>query len=227
MNKFEDFVIDSPYQNTESDKEGIAKASPNGNHKEDWASNHLDDYKKHLRDYLREKQHSRCAYCRLRIHENEATAEIEHIVPKDKKPEWMYDAFNLCLSCKLCNTKKGHVKKIIVDDNVVSLPKDSKSYLLIHPYLDHYSEHIEFVEKVLYKGLTEKGRYTIKLCNLNRYELAVERADQAIIHDASSYGGLMLALVDENHKILVDKVDRLMEGIRKRIKEYKELNGIN
>lgn len=222
MEKIEDFIINEPYQKTHEDERDISKASPHGYHKEDWTSSHLDGFKNRLRDHLREQQHRRCAYCRLRIHENEATAEIDHIVPKDKKPLWMYDTFNLCLSCKLCNTKKGHSKKIVENDNMTSVPQNSDAYLIVHPYLDQYSEHIELVDDMLYKGVSDKGKYTIELCGLNRYQLAEARAEQIIIHDSSRYVKLMLALVDDDHRILVDNIDKLIENIKKIIKEYRE-----
>lgn len=224
MNQIEDFIIDEPYQKTSEDNDCISKASPHACHKKDWTSPHLDGFKNNLREYLRQQQHRRCAYCRLRFHETEATAEIEHIVPKDKKPDWMYETFNLCLSCKMCNTKKGHTKPIIRDESAHYLPKLSDDYLIVHPYLDKYSQHIELVDDILYKGVTEKGKYTIKVCELNRFMLAAERVEQKIIHDAKFYIKFMLAMVDDNHRILVDNIEKFIEYIKERIEEYKEQN---
>lgn len=224
MNRFEDFVIDQPYQKNGSDLACISAASPNGNHSGDWESHYLETFKTNIREYLRKKQNGRCAYCRLRIHDNEAQAEIEHIVPKQKKAEWMYDTFNLCLSCKSCNTKKGYQKEIIEDNEVTQLPRDSSSYLIIHPYLDQYSQHIELVEEVLYKGLTDKGRYTIELCKLNRFELAAARAEGVIEHDSTLYSKWMLLLVNEENQRLIDNVDKLIKRISELIDEYKELH---
>ena len=227
MNKLEDFIIDAPYQKTEEDRACIAAVSPRVNRKEDWEDKCLNEFKSNLRDYLWDKQNGRCAYCRIRIHDSEASPEIEHIVPKDKKADWMYEPFNLCLSCKMCNTKKGHTKRIVVDESVTQLPMDSDSYLLIHPYLDRYSEHIELVEDVLYKGLTEKGRYTIDLCKLNRFQLAAARADEKIRQESSAYAKLMLTLVNVEHKTLVDNIDKFIKRIKECIDEYKEINRLN
>ena len=227
MNRLEDFIIDTPYQKTDDDRACIAAVSPGENRAEDWKDRRLNGFKSSLREYLSVKQHSRCAYCRLRIHDNEASPEIEHIVPKDKKADWMYEPFNLCLSCKMCNTKKGHTKQIVVDESVTQLPTDATSYLLIHPYLDRYSEHIELVEDVLYKGVTEKGKYTIELCKLNRFELAATRADEKIRHKSSAYTKLMLTLVNVEHKTLVDNIDKFIKRIKECIDEYKEIKRLN
>ena len=107
MNKFEDFIIDKPYQLTAEDEEAIKKASPNEKDGDHWTKSCLDGFKRHIKDYLKKNQNECCAYCRMELHENEASPEIEHIVPKDLKADWMYTPLNLCLSCKLCNTKKG------------------------------------------------------------------------------------------------------------------------
>ena len=88
MNKIEDFIIEEPYKLTEEDLLAIQKASPNIKIGNQWKKQDLKYFKKRLRDYLVKKQHDKCAYCRLDLNDNVATPEIDHIVSKDKKPEW-------------------------------------------------------------------------------------------------------------------------------------------
>lgn len=215
-----DFIISEEYVKSDVDNEAIKKASPLGNNHTDWKKPCLSNFKTNLREYLRPCQNNCCAYCRMRLHANEATPEIDHIIPKKLKPEWMYEPFNLCLSCKLCNTKKGHKKKTLVDNDITELPKNSESYLFVHPHIDKYSEHIELVGGILYRGITEKGRYTIELCNLDRYELAAERAAELIRHGQSFYEELFLVLVDRDHVQLIDQEDKFLKQIKEAIEEY-------
>lgn len=224
MNKLEDFKIVRPYTLTADDVNAIHLASPGVNDKDDWAKPELDGMKERLREYLREQQNGRCAYCRLKLHENVATSEIEHIVPKSKKPQWMYEPFNLCLSCKLCNSIKGYRKKILENraDSASTLPRSSSDYKWIHPYLDIYSEHIELVDGVLYRGKTKKGKYTIWLCGLDRYQVAAERADVLISRNVNNYVRIMLLISNPDNAQYVKNIDVLKERIERMIEEYME-----
>jgi uncharacterized protein (TIGR02646 family) len=225
MNEFEDFIIDSPYELTDSDKLAICQASPDCISYKDWEKTCLADFKKRIRTYYQQKQHRRCAYCRTKVRESQASAEVEHIVPKSKKEKWMYETFNMCYSCKLCNTEKGYKKRILSNEDVTSLPQKSGDYLLIHPHIDKYSDHIEIVDNVLYKGITNKGKKTISICGLNRYDLAAERAEDVIRLNGSKVEGYLLSLVDaDRNRDLVDVVFRYKERIHEICDEYKALH---
>ncbi len=225
MNEFDDFIIESPYILTETDKLAIAQASPNGNNYKDWEKSCLADFKDRIRAYYKKKQYRRCAYCRTIVHESQASAEVEHIVPKSKREGWMYKTFNMCYSCKLCNANKGYQKPILANEDVEDLPHDSIEYLLIHPHIDRYSEHIEIVGNILYKGISDKGKNTISICGLNRYGLAAERAEDVIRIKGSKYEGYLLALVEaDENRFLVDVISKYKESIHNICEEYKALN---
>lgn len=225
MKVTEDFVIDHLYELTGEDRRAIDEASPGVKDKDHWEKDCLKDFKRRFRRDMFPKQNYRCAYCRLDLHPNEVTPEIEHIVPKNLKPDWMYEPFNLCLSCKLCNTKKGHVKKTLVDEAVDVLPRDSASYKMIHPHLDRYSENIEFVGDVLYRGISDKGKYTISLCELNRYEVAAARAMELIKQSVIDETKIILLLTEKGNEALVDDMNVFLEDIKERIRVYKLENG--
>lgn len=226
MKVTEDFVIDRPYELTRQDLLAIEEASPEEKDKDDWEKKCLNDFKGRFRRDMLPKQNYRCAYCRLELHTNEVTPEIEHIVPKSLKPNWMYEPLNLCLSCKLCNTKKGHRKKTLVDESVEALPRDSASYKMIHPHLDRYSENIVFVGDILYRGISDKGKYTINLCELNRYEVAAARAMELIKQGVIDETRTILMMTDENNQNLVDDLEVFLDDIKNRIRVYKLENGV-
>lgn len=226
MNKLEDFIISNPYTLTNVDREAIRHASPDEPLGDHWFNPCLSQFKKRIRKYVLKQQNGLCAYCRLELHENEATPEIEHIVPKNLKPKWMYEPYNLCVSCKMCNTKKGYTKQVLMDETVEQLPLESNDYKLIHPYFDRYSDYIELVDGILYKGIDTKGQYTIFLCELNRYEVAAERAKKFLEKDINFHTRFLLLLQDEENKRLLQNVDSFLESITDIIERFKFLNKV-
>jgi uncharacterized protein (TIGR02646 family) len=228
MDKLEDFIISEPYQVTDEDEAAFQEASPDEKDKDHWKKDCLDEFKERFRDDMEPKQNYICAYCRLELHPNEVTPEIEHIVPKSEKPNWMYDPFNLCISCKLCNTKKS-TKEVLRDNTLKDLPHNSDAYLLIHPHLDRYSDYIEFVGDVLYKAKGDsdsKGAKTIEICELNRLEVAIARAIQCINnHGIGQHYVDFLLLMDNpiNRKLIKDEdVERFRKKLKERIRVYLE-----
>lgn len=220
MTQLEDFIITTPYPKTQEDEALINQASPLGKKADDWEKNCLDEYKARVKEYYRKQQHGRCAYCRTYILTSQAPSEIEHIEPKSKKSEWMYESYNLCMSCKSCNTKKS-ITSVLVNDDVVDLPHDSEDYKIIHPHIDRYSDHINLIEDIFYEGLTAKGVDTIDICGLDRYELASDRAMHLIQADAEVVDKIILALVERREKRLVNIEDKFLERIQDIIDDYK------
>lgn len=223
MKECEDFIITEPYAQTASDISLIHQASPNGENPDDWGKSCLDDYKDRVREYYRKAQKRRCAYCRTIIKTSLASPEIEHIVPKTSRPEWMYKSFNLCVSCKICNTKKS-TSNVLYNNDTDELPADSLGYLIVHPHIDRYSQHINIIDDILYEGLTDKGRETIRICKLDRYELAADRAEDILRSEKSLDEQALLALVNHNGKPLVNVIAKFEERIHEICEEYKEHN---
>jgi len=223
MKAIEDFLIDAPYVKTVTDEALIAQASPTGNNADDWEKSCLSEYKIRAREYYRKKQNRRCAYCRTIVRTSQASPEIEHIVPKSDKPDWMYESFNQCVSCKMCNTKKS-TKNVLKKKNATILPRKSTAYLLVHPHIDRYSKHINIIDGILYEGLTKKGRETIRICELDRYELAAERAEDKIKEEKTLDEQALLALVNHSGKPLVNVYEKFEERIHEICEEYKKDN---
>ena len=219
MREVDDFVIDAPYEITPEDATLISQASPFDNNSEDWEKTCLSGFKDRIRRYYLKKQNRRCAYCRTVIRISQASSEIEHIVPKSFNPRWMYEPFNLCLSCKICNTKKS-TKSVLDTDESQKLPKLSEEYLLVHPHIDKYSEHIRIIEDVLYEGLTEKGQDTIRICELDRYELAADRAEDILKSERPLSERFLLSLVQHQGHCLVNVYSEFEERVHELFQEY-------
>lgn len=221
MNDLEDFVLDTLYVKTPEDNESILQASPQGNNQSnDWEKSCLGGFKERLRSFYLASQRRRCAYCRTIIKVSQAPAEIEHIVHKSFKPEWMYEPFNLCVSCKSCNTKKS--TKPVLDENISTeaLPLRSDDYIMIHPHLDKFSEHINIIDDVLYEGISDKGRETIRICELFRYELAADRAEDKIKMEKPKEEQFLLSLSQHHGNSLVNVYSKFEERIHEIYEEF-------
>ena len=208
-----DFVITSPYAMTSADIKAVSKASKGKPQKEDWENSSLKAYKNRVRQYYRQQQNRKCVYCRMDVSSATGYFHIEHIVPKSVHPEWMYEPFNLCLACPQCNSAKN-IQEVLDNTDITDLPTESSDYLIIHPHIDRYFDNIEIVDGLLYKGLTKKGEYTIKLCNLTRPELLSERARVFIQQEQKpdSYSKLLITYI-HNFRWIGD-MDNLLDEIK-------------
>ena len=208
-----DFVITSPYAMTSADIKAVSKASKGKPQKEDWENSSLKAYKDRVRQYYRQQQNRKCVYCRMDVSSATGYFHIEHIVPKSVHPEWMYEPFNLCLACPQCNSAKN-IQEVLDNTDITDLPTESSDYLIIHPHIDRYFDNIEIIDGLLYKGLTKKGEYTIKLCNLTRPELLSERARVFIQQEQEpdSYSKLLITYI-HNFRWIGD-MDNLLDEIK-------------
>ena len=224
MNQDEDFIISSPYKITREDESLIKRASPVAKKPTDWKKSSLEGFKKRVRDFYFVRQNRRCAYCRTIIKTSQASSEIEHIVPKSAhNSDWMYEPFNLCLSCHMCNTKKNTKKLLKESVNTYAvLPQDSSEYIIIHPHRDKYSKHIQIIDDIIYKGISDKGEKTIEICNLDRYELAVDRAEEKMIKEGTVDEKILYGLIKSDESSMVDDVDKFMERIKNICRQYIE-----
>ena len=223
MNSREDFIIDKAYSLLPEDKQTIAKVIGKGHlSTNSWSDKELDTFKENIRDYLREKQNGYCAFCRMKMHEENATAELEHIVNKGSRLDWMFFPQNLILSCKLCNTSKS-TNKSLKDMSVPDYPKDGGSFLFVNPYFDRYSEHIEIKNGILYHGITPKGIYTVDKCHLNRMNLTIARAENVIKNSKNGFIGVFLMINNPMYAKVVEDKDKIIKRLhlKERMQQYK------
>jgi len=117
---------------------------------------------------LHEEQNHYCPYCEDII-ENEEKGRIEHIKPKDKFPNLMFEYTNLITSCNSfisCDQYKGNSW----DENFIDPTKSDP---------DHFFEYNSFGEIIPIAELSEldkkKAITTIKILNLNHKSLTRSR----------------------------------------------------
>lgn len=133
--------------------------------------------RKEIRTHYLKEQGKHCAYCRMYNHTSHGLSwDIDHILPKDHYPQFLFQPLNLILSCKECNRAKSD-KVLLVDKGRTfryKYPQDPDVFEIIHPHFDSYEDNI-FIEKVgkyyNYYHKTDKGLNTIIACELTRYSL--------------------------------------------------------
>jgi len=150
---------------------------------------------------LKQIYHNKCAFCESDITND--FGDIEHFRPKNgnedkiKKCDNTYSYYwlafswdNLLPSCNRCNGKKtncfdieGERVSYIEETELKDLHYTTKEYndlekpKLIHPEYDTFEDKINFDDKGEICSTNERVLYTVKICDLNRPNLAKERQD--------------------------------------------------
>lgn len=142
----------------------------NGDYWKKTDNNELSDVKKHIKDYYKIVQDYICPYCQQKIIvDHNAIWDAEHIIPKDTRPEFMFEPENLCVSCKDCNGEKLN-KNVLKNPNNIKFPRNNDAYLICHPHFDEYDKHIRIINNPhFFIPRTDKGRETIEVCGLLRF----------------------------------------------------------
>lgn len=227
MTEKEDFVVRAPYEPTDEENKAIKEFDRIGLIAKHWDSKNksIQSFKKNLREDMYEKQNKLCAYCRIHVPLACVSMHREHIVYKDNHLKWMFLPENLCVACPTCNEFKG-TTEVLTDPQATTYPKDSTGFKIIHPMYDKYSNHIELVGDVLYRGKTDKGCFTIETCHLYRVDLAEERVDMKLY--AENRGNIITELVNllRLSDTYVDDKEKFKKIVTKAVNEYKQKHGI-
>jgi len=203
----------------------------------------ITDKYKEYRNALNQLYHKKCAYCEQKISEG-FSSRIDHYRPKNgikgvaihKGYYWLgYEWTNLLPTCEKCNIKKSNQfplkdettritdnlknegfllnNEFVLENFIISkLTKEQR--LLLNPEIDNVGKHLFFLPTGEIKHLTEEGKKTIEVYDLNRSSLIYER--KKIIDD----------FVRELISIFVrynDFNERLEEFFDVRLKSYAKL----
>lgn len=151
-----------------------------------------------LKQYLFELFEGKCAYCEARVL-HVASGDVEHYRPKKRVTEcpshpgyyWLaYNVRNLFPCCEKCNRQRAKMNHFPVHDSIWARQReeiDHERPLLLNPYDHEPREHLRFLPiranpapglpLSVAQGVTEEGRTSITVYNLNRLELAAHRAE--------------------------------------------------
>lgn len=181
-------MIDSPITYSQSDLTQIANYFPIKN--TDWERKIFNTVKANIKRYYCPKQKQLCAYCQTELEHECHSEHIEHIVDKSFRPQWMFEPYNLALSCRQCNTYKTTKQVLtIFSRNAIVLPIGSRYYIICHPHFDEFDDHFELIDDLFIKAKNNyKGQNTIEICGLWRplymdrraRHLAIKKSDRSI-----------------------------------------------
>ena len=175
------------------------KATANFSHT-NWGDEDLQPVRREIREHYRNVQRLVCVYCLGSVSAHSAVgAPVEHIVPKSQHLHFMFEPENLCVICPDCNKFKSNRESLVnpvLTANRVNYPKNSALYRIVHPHFDSYSNHIAKFNR-LYVECSDKGGYTIYICNLNRFFRRFGRCDE-LVND--------VALVEQAERFFEDGI---------------------
>lgn len=131
------------------------------------SSAHIPEFLKRL---VRRRSGNRCEYCLLPQAGQEAAFHIDHVFPLAEGGETNAD--NLALACVSCSLRKG-ARRLAVD------PKTDQKVAIFDPRKDLWEEHFKW-EGLKIKGLTETGRATVEMLNMNRTLIIAIRREELL-----------------------------------------------
>lgn len=139
-----------------------------------WQDQDITDIRSSIRDYYKNEQKFKCAYCKQTVSFTSASnCQVEHIVPKSKHINFIAEPKNLCVVCADCNEIKrsqeilNQVPDVTTNSDIKRYPRTSGAFKIVHPHFDNYDEHLLIINGFYFDKST-KGGYTIVFCNLNR-----------------------------------------------------------
>src|SRR5712691_7104050 len=119
-----------------------------------------------IRRFVRQRANHRCEYCGLHQDDSPlARLQIEHIIPKKHGGTDVLE--NLALACIGCNLKKS-------SDLAGLDPATGLLVRLFNPRTQLWSDHFRW-DGGLIGGLTDVGRTTVQVLDLNSEERIVAR----------------------------------------------------
>lgn len=154
-----------------------------------WESELLQEVKTKIKDFCRVRQGQQCCYCRRPMNgEFKMVIDIEHILPKSKFEKYMFNLTNLAAACKRCNMplKREDASFFKGNQNDSDTHFVSENYEFIHPNLDDYFLHLEYLVKIVNGKMlikynvnnnSSKGAYTYDYFKL--FDLEVDTFNEA------------------------------------------------
>ncbi|WP_341900048.1 hypothetical protein [Fluviicola taffensis] len=157
-----------------------------------WENPLIQGFKTKVKTYYRHYENEQCCYCRRDLEDEfNMVIDIEHILPKGEFKDYMFQLFNLNISCKRCNMlyKREKTDFVIDLNEVLKTPEDTTHYKMIHPNLDKYFNHIKLnkivddkYKLIKYQVLngSPKGQFTYDYFNLKKIEIDTLNGAQGV-----------------------------------------------
>lgn len=161
-----------------------------------WGMRANTPLKNKIKNHLCAVQDNTCFYCDLPLPIGQYDPTIEHIICKKRFPDFCFAPQNIIVCCSHCNeAKEEYCRKTGCHDLDVgckslnprsytstSLPCSNSDYLIVHPYFDEYTDHIQFVAGLCVQAVngSQKGKHTIEMYALTREKLVEQRGKRSV-----------------------------------------------
>lgn len=218
----------------------LQECSESGN---DWSHSSHQTAKDLLKEELFLAQDSLCAYCRRSIKDEDGHVEIDHILPKAPRGNNSWDSnlrvhrrrtggyahfsftiFNLTLTCKRCNNRKGsydhRLNRTTPFTQFYNL--DPAYFEWVHPHLHKYSDHIRILKGVIYQihNGSQNGDAVIYACKLDKISAVEAKCRDRVLKRSKSYKdaikNLMGSVDDIGWGGVADAVSAQFPDVRRR-----------
>lgn len=148
--------------------------------KDDWEAAKFNQFKKEFKKHYVIKQKTRCAICRVKIQADGHYEDIDHIIPRSKRKNWMFETKNLICTCTACNRLKRASNTLSKRYNRKKKIPDKKSaFLVFNPHYDTWSDHFLIEDGIfLVAKPYSKGSTTINVYQLDRYQVCINLSNE-------------------------------------------------
>lgn len=165
--------------------------------------------KKSIKDHYLSEQDFTCFFCRQQIRvANNRAWDTEHLLARTTYPNFMFEPRNLCVTCPDCNNEKSSKNILSSSKPRKKFPEKSNAYRIAHPHIDNYFEHIRpLIKGLLYMYLTDKGRATIRIYGLDRFQKISGRSSS---YDPKLYKLLLKVLLENSSDASFDLIRFLL-----------------
>lgn len=144
-----------------------------------WGNEELGELKTRIKQHYIREQSYRCCYCKQPLYAHHGRVwDIEHIIARATRSDFMFDPRNLAVACVECNQAKGANPE--TDPGRRSFPDRAALYRIVHPHFHSWEEHIELEGESTYHALSPEGKFTIYHCDLFRFRERVVGTRQPI-----------------------------------------------
>lgn len=212
QSEIEQWSIEEPYEFTEEDLDILDEFPVQ--EAADWKKKEYKPLKDRIRNYYKGLQNGTCCYCRLPIHEGSDNVEIEHIIDKNRRLDFIFEARNLVVSCHKCNFTKGRQRVMHHCPPANDYPTSSDDFRIIHGHYDDYFEHIGFRADSTYHPITGEGEFTINICGLARPGLAEQRETVLMYQDDELVADVIEIRNSENNVEKINALIQKLQGMR-------------
>lgn len=205
----QNWVIKVPYILNQEDND-ILRTHPPSKAK-DWYNSVYKPIKDRIREHYYNLQNGTCCYCRLPLNKGTDNVEIEHIIDKNNRIDFMFTPKNLVISCHNCNFNKKTKKVMHNCPPENEYPVNSGYIKIIHGHFDNYFDNINLVINSTYQAKTDQGEFTIETCRLDRFGLAEQRERVTMYEDDEIIADVIDIRNSDNN---TDKIDALIEKLK-------------